>query len=77
MNVSFFNFKQLFLISDLIPTIISNYLLLLVFFIQIALNIVIIYFWRSASLKKFHNVYQAEQKIHDGFIPRFGAWLWF
>lgn len=73
MNASFFNFKQLFLISDLIPTIISNYLLLLVFFIQIALNILIIYFWRSASLKKFHNVYQAEQKIHDGFIPRFGG----
>ena len=48
-------------------------LLILIFFLQIFFNLFIIYIWNSPHLKKFHGVYQAEQKIHDGFIPRFGG----
>jgi UDP-N-acetylmuramyl pentapeptide phosphotransferase/UDP-N-acetylglucosamine-1-phosphate transferase len=40
---------------------------------QVSINMLIIYLWNSAQLVKFHGVYKAEQKIHEGFIPRFGG----
>lgn len=43
------------------------------FFAQIIVNIFIITVWNSPELMKYHGVYQAEQKIHEGFIPRFGG----
>lgn len=72
MNL-FHNLNPLLLISDLIPFVINNKLLILIFFVQFILNISIIIFWKNNFLEKYHNVYQAEQKIHDGFIPRFGG----
>lgn len=47
--------------------------LVIPFLLQILLNCFFIYFWQYSVLKKFHEVYQSEQKIHDGFIPRFGG----
>ena len=44
-----------------------------VFFAQAILNLLIIAIWNNHNLIKFHGVYQAEQKIHEGFIPRFGG----
>ncbi|MEK9609625.1 MAG: MraY family glycosyltransferase, partial [Flavobacteriaceae bacterium] len=37
------------------------------------INILFINLWNSPALIKFHGVYQAEQKIHEGSIPRFGG----
>ena len=44
-----------------------------ILFAQCVLNILVINLWRNALLTKYHGVYQAEQKIHEGFIPRFGG----
>ena len=52
-----------------------NPLLLTLFFAQVALNLLVINIWNNQELKKFHGVYQAEQKIHDGFVPRFGGFV--
>ena len=41
--------------------------------VQALVNIFIIKLWNSPQLARFHGVYQAEQKIHEGFIPRFGG----
>ena len=49
------------------------YYLLIAILLQILLNSFFIYVWQNSVLKKFHEVYQSEQKIHDGFIPRFGG----
>lgn len=44
-----------------------------ILFAQCVLNILVINLWKNALLTKYHGVYQAEQKIHEGFIPRFGG----
>ena len=44
-------------------------------FLQILLNILIIKLWNNKLLRQYHNVYQAEQKIHKGFVPRFGGFV--
>lgn len=46
---------------------------LTILFAQATINILIISLWNSPELIKFHGVYQAEQKIHQGSIPRFGG----
>lgn len=46
---------------------------LTILFAQAVINILIINLWNSPELIKFHGVYQAEQKIHQGSIPRFGG----
>jgi UDP-GlcNAc:undecaprenyl-phosphate GlcNAc-1-phosphate transferase len=60
------------LFSDLIALFNNNFLVAVLSF-QILANLVIIFSWRSKILRRFHGVYQAEQKIHDGFVPRFGG----
>lgn len=52
-----------------------NPLLLAPFFAQVVLNLLVINVWNHQALKKFHGVYQAEQKIHEGFVPRFGGFV--
>ena len=52
-----------------------NPLLMTLFFAQVVLNLFIINVWNNEALKKFHGVYQAEQKIHEGFVPRFGGFV--
>ena len=52
-----------------------NPLLITLFFAQVVLNLFIINVWNNQALKKFHGVYQAEQKIHEGFVPRFGGFV--
>ncbi len=52
-----------------------NSLLITLFFAQVVLNLFIINVWNHEALKKFHGVYQAEQKIHEGFVPRFGGFV--
>ena len=52
-----------------------NPLLLIPFFAQVVLNLLVINVWNNQALKKFHGVYQAEQKIHEGFVPRFGGFV--
>lgn len=46
-----------------------------IIFLQVLLNIFFIKLWSNDALKKFHGVYSAEQKIHKGFIPRFGGFV--
>lgn len=45
----------------------------IIIFVQGILNILIINFWKSPKMQRYHDLYQAEQKIHEGFIPRFGG----
>ena len=52
-----------------------NPLFLVPFFAQVLLNLFVIHLWNNQALKKFHGVYQAEQKIHEGFVPRFGGFV--
>lgn len=52
-----------------------NPLLLTLFLAQVVLNLLVINIWNNQALKKFHGVYQAEQKIHEGFVPRFGGFV--
>lgn len=52
-----------------------NPILMTLFFAQVVLNLYIINVWNNEALKKFHGVYQAEQKIHEGFVPRFGGFV--
>jgi len=52
---------------------IQDPIFLSILFIQALVNIFIIKLWNSPQLARFHGVYQAEQKIHEGFIPRFGG----
>ena len=52
-----------------------NPLFLVPFFVQVLLNLFMIHLWNNQALKKFHGVYQAEQKIHEGFVPRFGGFV--
>jgi len=46
---------------------------LTILFAQVLLNIAIVNLWNSKYLIKYHGLYQAEQKIHKGSIPRFGG----
>jgi UDP-N-acetylmuramyl pentapeptide phosphotransferase/UDP-N-acetylglucosamine-1-phosphate transferase len=48
-------------------------IIIIILMVQVGMNIFIINFWNRPQLVKFHGVYQAEQKIHQGFIPRFGG----
>lgn len=50
-----------------------NTSLILVFFVQVVLNAFVIFMWKLPFLGKYHNIYKAEQKLHNGFIPRFGG----
>ena len=50
-------------------------LLFTILFTQVALNIFIINLWNNQELKRFHGIYQGEQKIHEGFVPRFGGFV--
>jgi len=52
---------------------IQDPIFLSILFLQALVNIFIIKLWNSPQLARFHGVYQAEQKIHKGFIPRFGG----
>lgn len=52
---------------------IQDSLFLSILFVQVIVNIFIIKLWNSPQLARFHGVYQAEQKIHEGFVPRFGG----
>jgi len=52
---------------------IQDSIFLSILFVQALVNILIIKLWNSPQLARFHGVYQAEQKIHEGFIPRFGG----
>lgn len=42
---------------------------------QVVLNLFLISLWQNHKLLKFHNIYQAEQKIHEGFVPRMGGFV--
>jgi len=50
-----------------------NPYLISVLFGQIVLNLFIIRLWKCDHLKKYYLIYKAEQKIHEGSIPRFGG----
>lgn len=50
-----------------------NPLLITCFLFQILCNLFFIFIWKSKAFVNYHNVYKAEQKIHLGFIPRFGG----
>jgi len=52
-----------------------NPLLITLFVAQLLLNIFIIDMWNDRVFQKFHGVYQGEQKIHEGFVPRFGGFV--
>lgn len=44
-----------------------------VYLFQIFGNLFFIFLWKNKKLTRYHNVYNAEQKIHHGFISRFGG----
>lgn len=52
---------------------IQDPIFLSILFAQVVVNLFIIKLWNSPQLSRFHGVYKAEQKIHEGFIPRFGG----
>lgn len=54
-----------------------NPLLLTIIFAMIVLSAWLIKLWNDPLMKEFHNVYNAVQKIHDGFTPRLGGAIFF
>ena len=50
-----------------------NTLLIFIISFQLILNISFIFIWKLPFLRKYHSVYSAEQKIHNGFVPRLGG----